>query len=63
MRATILAAETEIVRLETIFAAPDYYATHAADWKKLESDLAAARDRVLQLYARWEKVTAISSMR
>ena len=54
------AAEAEVVRLEEIFAAPDFYATHAGDWRELEADLAAARDRVAQLYARWEALGALA---
>ena len=40
-------------RIEAIFADPDFYATHAADWQKLEAELRVARDQVAQLYARW----------
>jgi ATP-binding cassette subfamily F protein uup len=58
MEAAILAAEGEVVRLEKIFAAPDFYAKHAADWQQLEGDLRAARDRMAQLYARWEALSA-----
>ncbi len=61
MEAGILAAEKEVVRLETLFAAPDFYATHAADWQKLEADLDAARHRVTELYARWEELGAIAA--
>ena len=60
MEATILAAEDEVVRLEAIFSAPDFYATHASDWQKLEVDLRAARDRVAQLYERWAELGAIA---
>jgi ATP-binding cassette subfamily F protein uup len=60
MEAAILAAEAEVVRLEEIFAAPDFYATHAADWQKLEADLKTARAHVTQLYARWEALSALS---
>jgi hypothetical protein len=61
MEAVILAAEDEVVRLEAIFAAPDFYATHAADWQKLEAELRAARDRVAQLYERWAELGAIAN--
>ncbi|MEO7168395.1 MAG: ATP-binding cassette domain-containing protein [Chthoniobacterales bacterium] len=60
MEAGILAAEAEVVRLEEIFSAPDFYATHATDWEKLEAELAAARDRVARFYARWEALSAIA---
>jgi ATP-binding cassette subfamily F protein uup len=60
MEATILAAEDEVVRLETIFGAPDFYATHASDWQKLETELREARDRVAHLYERWAELGAIA---
>ncbi len=60
MEALILAAEGEVVRLETIFAAPDFYKEHAPDWQKLEGALAAARVQVAQLYARWEALGALA---
>ena len=45
---------------KTIFAAPDFYATHAADWQKLEAELRAARNRVAELYERWAELAAIA---
>ncbi len=60
MEAAIFAAEAEVVRLEKVFAAPDFYAKHAADWQELEVDFRAARDRVAELYARWEALSALA---
>lgn len=60
MEAAILAAEAQVVRLEAIFAAPDFYATHAADWQEVEVELRDARNRVTHLYARWEELGAIA---
>ncbi len=60
MEDAILAAEAEVVRLEEIFAAPDFYATHAADWEKLEVELRAARRSVAELYERWAELAAIA---
>ncbi|HEY2798995.1 MAG TPA: ATP-binding cassette domain-containing protein [Chthoniobacterales bacterium] len=60
IEAAILAAEAEVVRLEEIFAAPDFYARHAGNWRELEAELAAARDRVAQLYLRWEVLGALA---
>jgi ABC transport system ATP-binding/permease protein len=57
----ILAAEAEVVRLERVFAAPDFYAAHAADWQELEGALTVARDRVAQLYERWAELGAIAN--
>ncbi|MBA3543344.1 MAG: ABC transporter ATP-binding protein, partial [Chthoniobacterales bacterium] len=61
MEAAILAAEREVVRLEAIFAAPDFAVSQAADWQKLEAELRAARDAVARLYARWEALGALAS--
>ncbi len=58
MEAAILAAEEEVVRLEEIFAAPDFYATHASNWQLLEAALREARDQVAYLYERWEELSA-----
>jgi ATP-binding cassette subfamily F protein uup len=60
MEAAILAAEDEVVRLEAIFSAPDFYATHASDWQELDAGLGAAREEVARLYARWEELSAIA---
>jgi hypothetical protein len=60
MEAAILAAEDEVVRLEAIFSAPDFYATHASDWQELDVGLGAAREEVARLYARWEELSAIA---
>jgi ATP-binding cassette subfamily F protein uup len=56
---TILAAETEVTRLETQFAAPDFFETHRADLPALQSALAAAHKRVATLYARWAELEGI----
>ena len=61
MEAAILAAEAEVARLEAIFAAPDFYVTHASDWRKLEIEFETARKGVAQLYARWEILSALAS--
>jgi ATPase subunit of ABC transporter with duplicated ATPase domains len=61
MEAAILIAEDEVVRLEAVFAAPDFYEAHASDWQKLEAGLRAARDRVAQLYERWAELGTIAA--
>jgi ATP-binding cassette subfamily F protein uup len=53
MEAAILAAENEVARIETLFAEPDFYVTHATDYGKFEVELRDARDHVARLYARW----------
>jgi len=59
MEATIHAAEEEVARLEALFAAPDFYATHGTQAAALDAQLTAARARVPQLYARWEELESL----
>jgi ATP-binding cassette subfamily F protein uup len=59
IEATILAAENEVARLETIFAAPDFYTKPASDLPALEAELASAKARVAQLYGRWSQLEAL----
>jgi ABC transport system ATP-binding/permease protein len=59
--AAILAAENEVARIEALVAEPDFYATHAADYSKFESQLRNARDHVARLYARWAELGEIAS--
>ena len=59
MEATLLAAEDEVVRIEAIFHAPDFYEKHGGQWEALDAELKAARHQVAQLYARWEELEAI----
>jgi len=61
IEATILAAEEEVTRFEAQFADPNFYAGHGAEYSKLEAELRSARDRVAQLYARWEELGKIAS--
>jgi len=51
---TILAAEAEVARLESLFAKPDFYAAHGHEAQALTAQLDAARAEVPRLYARWE---------
>jgi ATP-binding cassette subfamily F protein uup len=59
IEATILEAETEVTRLETEFAAPDFFEKHRADLPTLQSALDAAHHRVSTLYARWAELEKI----
>ena len=55
----ILEAEQNVARLEGIFNLPDFYEKHADDWQALEAELKAAKEKVPELYARWEELEAI----
>ncbi|HWB60124.1 MAG TPA: ABC-F family ATP-binding cassette domain-containing protein [Chthoniobacteraceae bacterium] len=58
----ILAAETAVSDLETIFAAPDFYEKHGDQWEKLDAQLKAGRKKVAALYARWEELEKIRAL-
>jgi ATP-binding cassette subfamily F protein uup len=61
MEAAILAAENEVARIETLFAEPDFYVTHAAELAEFEKKLRTARDEVARLYARWAELGEVAS--
>jgi len=59
MEAQLLAGEAEVVRIEGLFASPDFHRTHAPQTNQLKAELEAAKEKVSQLYARWEELEAI----
>ncbi len=59
MEEEIHAAEVEVARIEELFASPDFHRTHATQTNELLAQLAAAKEKVTQLYARWEELEAI----
>ena len=59
MEAQILATEEEIARIEGLFASPDFHRTHATQTNQLTAELAATKEKLSQLYARWEELEAI----
>jgi ATP-binding cassette subfamily F protein uup len=59
MEPQILAAEKEIARIEGLFAAPDFHRTHAAKTNELMTELAAAKEKLTQRYARWADLEAL----
>jgi ATP-binding cassette subfamily F protein uup len=61
IEAEIHTAEAKVVELETELAAPDFYMKHGNDWQAYEDRLKAAKERVPQLYARWEELEKIKS--
>jgi ATP-binding cassette subfamily F protein uup len=61
MEAAILAAESEVGRLEALFAEPDFFKKHAADLPRLETELRRARDEVARLYARWAELGQLAA--
>ena len=63
IEADIHAAEAEVAALNTLLAAPDFYAKHGDEWHTFEAKLKAARDRVAKLFLRWEELEAIKAGR
>lgn len=61
MEAQILATDADIARIEALFASPDFYRTHATQTCQLTGDLAAAKEHLAKLYARWEELEAIKA--
>jgi ATP-binding cassette subfamily F protein uup len=57
----IHAAEGEVGRLEALLASPDFAARSAAPWQATTLELAQARERVTQLYARWAELESLKS--
>ena len=62
MEAAILGAENEVARIEGVFAAPDFYTTHAGDYAKVEVELSNARHKVARLYARWAELSEVAGV-
>ena len=54
-------AEAEVVRMETSFADPQFFAQHGQHWEAHEAKLKAAKERIPQLYARWEELERIKA--
>lgn len=52
----ILRAEAEVERIEAIFSAYDFYERHGDQTVQLTEDLAAAKEHVARLYARWHEL-------
>ena len=61
MEKHIFAAEQEIARIEGLFASPEFHRTHATKTNELLAELAGAREKLAQLYARWEELEALKA--
>jgi ATP-binding cassette subfamily F protein uup len=61
MEAQIHAVDAEITRIEGLFASPDFHRVHATQTNQLNADLAAAKENLAKLYARWEELEAIKA--
>jgi ATP-binding cassette subfamily F protein uup len=61
MEASILAAEEEVLRIEALFADPDFFVTRSQEAAGLEKKLAETRHEIARLYARWEELEVLRS--
>ena len=59
IEAAILEAEDEVADLEKTFVDPEFYKKHGKNYAALETDLRTARERVTDLYRRWEELERI----
>jgi len=59
MEATIQAAEENVARMEAVFLEPDFHRKHGQRTSELTAELADAKERVAQLYKRWEALESI----
>jgi ATP-binding cassette subfamily F protein uup len=53
---SILIAETEVERIEKIFTSPDFYVKYAEQTNELNRQLEDAKEKVKQLYERWDEL-------
>jgi ABC transport system ATP-binding/permease protein len=53
---SILIAETEVERIEKTFTSPDFYVKYAEQTNELNRQLEDAKEKVKQLYERWDEL-------
>jgi ATP-binding cassette subfamily F protein uup len=61
MEEQIHALEAEVLRIEGLFADPEFFRKHAAQVSQLTHELDVAKANVPKLYARWEELEAIKT--
>lgn len=59
MEARITAVEENIARVEALFTAPDFHQKHATKTNELMAEVAANKEELARLYARWEELEII----
>jgi len=55
----ILLAESEVEGIEKIFSSPDFFEKHAANTTELNKNLETAKQKVKELYDRWEELESL----
>ncbi|MEQ2010557.1 MAG: ATP-binding cassette domain-containing protein, partial [Limisphaerales bacterium] len=61
MENQVYGVEEQIGRIENLFADPDFHKTQATHTNALMAELAAHKDKLNQLYKRWEELEAIKA--
>ena len=62
MESQIHALDAEVVRIEGLFASPEFHRNHATQAGELRSELAAVKKKTEQLYSRWAELESIKSL-
>jgi ABC transport system ATP-binding/permease protein len=57
----IVRAEAEVERIEANFAAPDFYEKQGKQTAQLTEELAAAKEKVERLFARWHELDGLTT--
>jgi ATP-binding cassette subfamily F protein uup len=61
IEAQIQAAEAEVLRIEGLFADPEFFRKQGAQVNQLTIELDATKETITRLYARWEELEAIKA--
>lgn len=61
MESQIHAAEAEVVRIEGLFADPEFFRKYATQVNQLKAELEIAKSNVTKYYARWEELEALKA--
>ena len=57
----IVRAEADVERVEAVFAAPDFYEKQGKQTAQLTEELAAAKEKVDRLFARWHELDGLKT--
>ncbi|MGJ8673970.1 ABC-F family ATP-binding cassette domain-containing protein [Rubritalea sp.] len=61
MEENILTAEEDVAAQEAVISEPNFYADHTSDYQDFENKLKESQAKVVSLYDRWEKLSAIKT--
>ena len=62
MESQIHALDAEVVRIEGLFASPEFHRNHATQAGELRAELAVVKKKTEQLYLRWAELESIKSL-